>query len=84
MLLSQVGNERKANQLKAMTIEGEFTQPNLIYSEKRMTFKYTWEKHVPITPMEKELVLTSSATLPMNFTLKTAMPFSVSEENHYL
>lgn len=32
LLMSQVGNERKANQLKIMNIEGEFTQPNIIYS----------------------------------------------------
>lgn len=35
-----------------------------------------------VVPLEKELILTSGATLPMNFTLKTALPFSISEENH--
>jgi hypothetical protein len=30
------------------------------------------------------LILKSTATLPMNFTLKTSMPFSINEENHYL
>jgi hypothetical protein len=25
-----------------MTIEGEFIQPNLIFSDKKLTFKYKW------------------------------------------
>ena len=41
-LMSQVGSERKANQLCAMNIEGDFTQPNIIYSEKKLFFKYFW------------------------------------------
>jgi hydrocephalus-inducing protein len=53
LLMSQVGTERKANQLYAMTIEADFTQPNINYSEKKMHFKYFWEKNVPIVPIEK-------------------------------
>ena len=53
LLLSQVGNERKANQLKVMNIEGEFTQPNIVYSEKKINFKYVWEKNAPTVPLEK-------------------------------
>ena len=49
-----------------------------------MSFKYIWEKNVPAIPLERELILTSGASLPMNFTLKTVMPFSISEENHSL
>ena len=32
LLMSQVGNERKGSQLYAMNIEGDFTQPTIIYS----------------------------------------------------
>ena len=67
-----------------MNIEGEFTQPNIIYSEIKMNFRYVWEKNVSVIPLEKELVLTSGASLPMNFVLKTSMPFSISSENHFL
>lgn len=42
-LLSQVGNDRKANVLKTMIIEGDFIQPNLLYSEKKLNFKYLWD-----------------------------------------
>jgi hydrocephalus-inducing protein len=41
-LISQIGTERKPNILKTMTIEGEFIQPNLIFSDKKLTFKYKW------------------------------------------
>lgn len=51
LLMSQVGNERKANQLKVMNIEGEFTQPNIIYSEKKINFKYVWEKSIQTVPL---------------------------------
>jgi hydrocephalus-inducing protein len=83
-LMSQVGSERKATQLYAMDIEGDFSQPNIIYSEKKLSFKYFWERNVPVLPLEKELVLTSGSTLPLNFSLKLAPPFSVSEETHAL
>ena len=49
-----------------------------------MTFKYFWEKNVPILPIEKELVLTSGSNLPLNFNLKVNTPFGVSEESHSL
>lgn len=39
---------------------------------------------MPTVPLEKWLVLSSAASLPMNFTLKTAMPFSITEENYSL
>lgn len=80
--MSQVGNERKANQLYAMNIEGDFTQPNINYSEKKLFFKYFWERNIPVLPLDRDLILTSGSNLPLNFALKLAPPFSVSEENH--
>lgn len=53
LLMSQVGTERKATQLYTMSIEGDFTQPNIIYSEKKLYFKYFWERNVPAIPLEK-------------------------------
>ena len=53
LLMSQVGTERKAEQLYAMNIEADFTQPNIIYSERKINFKYFWEKNFPILPLEK-------------------------------
>jgi hydrocephalus-inducing protein len=67
-----------------MTIEADFTQPNIIYSEKKIYFKYFWERNVPIIPLEKELALTSGSSLPLNFTLKLSPPFAVSEDTHSL
>ena len=84
LLMSQVGAERKANQLLAMNIEAEFTQPNIIYSEKKIFFKYFWERNVPIVPIEKELIFTSGSNLPLNFNLKVNAPFAVNEDAHSL
>jgi hypothetical protein len=56
-----------------MTIEADFTQPNIIYSEKKIYFKYFWERNVPIIPLEKELALTRDlaylSTSPSNLAL---------------
>lgn len=76
--MSQVGSERKANQLYSMNIEGDFTQPNIIYNEKKLFFKYFWEKNVPILAIDKDLILTSGSNLPLNFSLKVSLPFAVS------
>ena len=82
LLMSQVGNERKGSQLYAMNIEGDFTQPTILYSEKKLLFKYFWERNVPVLPLDRDLILTSGSNLPLNFALKVSPPFSVSEENH--
>ena len=60
-----------------MTIDGEFIQPNLSYSEKKMNFKYFWEKNVEALPIEKTLEITSGCSLPLNFNLKVALPFTI-------
>lgn len=65
-----------------MNIEGDFTQPNINYSEKKLFFKYFWERNIPVLPLDRDLILTSGSNLPLNFALKLAPPFSVSEENH--
>ena len=66
-LNAQAGNERKTNTLYQTIIEGEFIQPGLIYSEKRLYFKYSWEKNIPFMPISKNLEITCGSQLPVNF-----------------
>jgi len=44
LLNSQIGNERKINTLFNTQIEGDFCLPMLAFSEKKLHFKYVWEK----------------------------------------
>jgi hydrocephalus-inducing protein len=57
--------------LYTTTVEGEFIQPTLLFSERKLYFKYVWEKGVPFMLISKELELTCGSQLPVNFTLKT-------------
>ena len=70
-----------------MMIEGEFIQPNIVYSEKKLNFKYVWDvpdKDIKVPPLEKILELTSGSSLPLDFNLKVTPPFSVSDDVHSL
>lgn len=64
-----------------MTIEGEFIQPTLIFNEKKLNFKYKWEKDVHFSPISKTLEMTSGSALPLNFTLKVQPPYFVDQDN---
>jgi len=69
-LNAQVGNERKTNTLYTTTVEGDFILPTLVFSEKKMNFKYSWEKNVPFQPISKNLEITCGSALPVNFSMK--------------
>lgn len=64
--------------LYTTTVDGEFIKPTLKFSEKKLYFKYTWEKNVPFAPISKNLDIVSTAALPTNFMLKYSPPFSIS------
>ena len=78
MLQSCVGNERKSNVLYTTTIEGDFIKPTLVCSEKKLFFKYSWEKNIPFMPISKTLEMTCGSSLPVNFSLKCGAPFSIN------
>ncbi|CAD8206755.1 unnamed protein product [Paramecium octaurelia] len=80
MLNSTIGSERKANLLFATTIEGDFIQPTLQFSERKLFFKYSWEKNVPFMPISKNLEITCACPLPVNFDLKCQQPFTVNQD----
>ena len=48
-LNSLIGNDRKVNQLLTTYIDGDFIIPVLTFSEKKLFFKYSWEKNVPFS-----------------------------------
>ena len=83
-LSSQALNERKTEKLMTTVIEGEFINPTLVFNEKLLYFKYSWEKGEPFHTISKNLEITCACQLPTNFILKAQSPFSISQENFSL
>ena len=83
-LTTQAANERKQTQLYNTTIEGEFINPTLVFSEPKIYFKYSWEKGEPFRTISKNLDVTCACQLPTNFLLKVQPPFSINSENFSL
>jgi hydrocephalus-inducing protein len=52
-----------------------------VFSDRKLTFKYKWEKDVPFAPIAKTLEMTSGSALPLNFSLKVVPPYFVDQEN---
>ena len=60
------------------TMTGEFIEPALHFSDTLLSYKYIWEKDVPILPMSQDLEITSISALQVNFIVKVQPPFSIS------
>jgi len=56
----------------------------LVFSEKNLYFKYTWEKNIQFLPISRNLELTCGSQQPVNFNLKVQPPFSINRENFEL
>ena len=78
MLNTQYGNDRKSNPIGTCYIKGNFIEPTIAFNVPRLYFKYSWERNVPINPLQKTLDLTCTSDLPTNFTLRTQTPFQIS------
>ena len=63
---------------------GSFIAPKLELSCDSMEFVYTWEDGVPTSQSVKELSMKNLNELPLEFVLKTALPFSISTHEFLL
>jgi len=77
---STVGNERKAKSIFNTTLQGNFINPFLQFSDILLDFAYVWQKGVSVEPLVKELEIRCVSELPTNFILKCGPPFSISKE----
>lgn len=81
-LNSQIGSDRKSYPIYPdISISAHFIAPSLNFSERKLYFKYSWERDVPIMPLSKTLTITCSSRLPTNFVLKTLQPFQISNDS---
>lgn len=79
-LLTQIGNDRKQTLLFDTTLNGEFINPTLAFSESRLHFKYSCENNAPYALISKNLEITNISQLPTNFNLKVAAPFTINKD----
>uniref|UniRef100_K3W9R0 Abnormal spindle-like microcephaly-associated protein ASH domain-containing protein n=1 Tax=Globisporangium ultimum (strain ATCC 200006 / CBS 805.95 / DAOM BR144) TaxID=431595 RepID=K3W9R0_GLOUD len=74
---TRVGKE-KANKIAFVTeICGNFITPKLTPSASLLPFEYVYHPGVEISKQSKPLTLTNACELPLSFTLRTQIPFSL-------
>lgn len=83
-LSSAVGTDRKTSILFSTKIEADFVEPSLVFSKKYLNFVYIWKKDLAPENISQNLQITCPGPLPMNFSLFTEAPFTISPNNFSL
>ncbi len=78
VLESRVGKERVMKPIIECVIKCEVINPLLEFSYNQMDYVYKWERGVEPTMQQRELVLTNSTAVPLNFMMKTEVPFNLN------
>ena len=61
----------------ACKCHGIFIDPVLEPSVKELSYVYTWRDGMPLTQQTQPITLRNVAELPLDFVLRTALPFSI-------
>ncbi len=64
--------------------QGTFIRPQLERSAEKLDFVYTWEDGVPTRSSAQDLTMKNITELPLEFVLKTALPFSINTHEFLL
>ena len=65
-------------------VMADFLNPLLDLSSTSLTYDYTWDPNLDIAPISQPLTLTNKTPLPLDFVLKTSVPFAVDVWEHSL
>ena len=79
-----IGKDRKTKVIFNTTLQGNFIEPFLQFSENVLHFRYVWENGVMMETMSKDLEITCVSSLATNFLLRCAPPFSINQERFQL
>jgi len=74
--LQKEKNFKKALECRA---EATFIRPQLDLSSASMNYVYTWEEGVPLTSFVETLTMKNITALPLEFGLKTLLPFTIDQ-----
>ena len=71
------GKEKNGRPMLACKCHGIFIDPVLEPSVKELSYVYTWRDGMPLTQQTQPITLRNVAELPLDFVLRTALPFSI-------
>jgi hypothetical protein len=74
---SRVGKEKNARPALTCVSSATFIHPRLQPSVESLEYTYTWQENVELCTQTQPLTLKNVAELPLEFVLRTALPFSV-------
>ncbi len=77
VLESKVGKDQKSMVVFKSEVKANFITPLLQPSAREIDFHYTYDKHTELTVQRKPLELKNISKLPLEFTLRTQIPFDV-------
>ena len=78
ILESRVGKDRVMKPIIECAVKCEVVNPLLEFSSNEMDFIYRWERGVEPITQQRELVLKNATAVPLNFVMKTEVPFNLS------
>eukprot|EP00606_Chrysophyceae_sp_TOSAG23-5_P001379 GSChrysophyteH2.ASY1.ANO1.1161.1 assembled CDS len=78
ILESRVGKDRVMKPIIECAVKCEVVNPLLEFSSNEMDFIYRWERGVEPITQQRELVLKNATAVPLNFMMKTEVPFNLS------
>jgi hydrocephalus-inducing protein len=81
LLICESKLQKEKNFKKALECNAEatFIRPQLELSSPSLQYVYTWEEGVPLTPFVETLKMKNITELPLEFGLKTTLPFSIDQ-----
>ncbi|CAM9222413.1 unnamed protein product, partial [Heterosigma akashiwo] len=81
---SKVGKDKQAKVVFETEVCADFLHPLLEFSRKAFAFEYTYAPGVPLALAAQPLTMTNTGHLPVTFTLRAQVPFSVDAWEHSL
>lgn len=81
---ARVGKEKQTRQVFRTDATADFVAPLLRFSRPEFHFSHVWDPEVPMTPSSEVLEMTNTGQLPLDFTVRTQLPFSVDAAEHSL
>ena len=84
LLETKVLKDKQSRIVFDTEVTADFMNPLLDLSQPNLDFSYTWQKDVPIQTISLPLTMTNKTPLPLDFVLKSLVPFSLDNCEHSL
>jgi len=78
ILESKVGSDRNMIPIIETIAQADIMNPLLEFSEKDLSFLYSWERGVDPVVIKKDVTLTNKSAVTLSFIMKTEIPFNLN------